>query len=185
MAQDETIHHSLICKHFTPATDIYSILSPSTFLNCRHIVILFWCAEAPGQHIASVSQCGVCSEEGGSRSRILHRACDDGVPRRLSCSTSWIMSDRPWYFHMEHKWHFQAPALVCLLAEEEVFQLPSSAYVNIFSAPFTLSAEVVVKSALCHAHLKYFMYFRSWVLSPHEGTPEFSLATHEGTIMLH
>ena len=141
---------------------------PSTFLNCRHIVILFWCAEALGQHIASVSG-EQRSEEGGSHSP--NPACSVWWLPRCLVLQHFLNNARLGFdiFIPEPKWQVSSPRCVYWLSEE-VSRSCHPAYINIFSAPFTLSIEVVTKSALCHVHLKYLMFFflRGWNLSPHE-----------------
>lgn len=138
---------------------------PSTFLNCRHIVILFWCAEALGQRVASVS-----GEQRGKEDLTPNPACSVWwLPRCLSYSTSWIMWGWVDIFIWSTNDTLQS-RYWCVYWLRRKFPSLSYAYINISSAPFTLSIAVVMKSALCHVHLKYLMFLRSWNLSPHEWT---------------
>ncbi len=127
---------------------------PSTFLDCRHIVILFWCAVALGQHNASVS-----GEQRGRRIslQILHVSVW-WLPRCLSYSTSWIMWGWVDIFIRSTNDTLKPQSWRVYWLTWK-FPGPSSAYINIFSAPFTLRIAVVMKSALCHVHLKYLMVF--------------------------
>lgn len=100
------------------------------------------------------------------------------LPRCLSYSTSWIM----WGWVDIFIWSTNdtlKPQSWCVYWLGWMFPRLSSAYINIFSAPFTLSIAVVMKSALCHVHLKYLMFLRSWNLPPDEWTLELCLAVHE------
>lgn len=61
-------------------------------------------------------------------------------------------------FIPEHKWHSQHWRVHWL---RQKFPGLSFTYIIQFSAPFTSSAAIVLKSGLCHVHLKYLMRSRS------------------------
>lgn len=127
----------------------------STFLNCRHTVILFWCAAAAaaaalGQHIASVGWL---------------TPPKTWLPRRLSCYAPWIMWDWVDIFIWSANDTLRSQQW-CVHWLRRKFPGLSFAYINIFSAPFPVSIAIVLKSGLCHVHPKYLMYLKSWNFLP-------------------
>lgn len=171
MAQDDTIHHSLICKHV--ALSRWHLLNPDAIRVSRdcwpgHIVILFWCAA----QTLPVSTCAPSAARQRRRNLAPSSpACRaaTSAPRALPGSREagldifiWSTNDSLKAPEAPGAFHWPSPSVPHL----------SSAYINRFSAPFTSSGAAVVKSALCHVHFKYLMLLeemRSATVRPQPG----------------